>query len=526
MNNPRAKRPRVASKHSQDSECEWLKDHGPILVSDLRPVELQTIFNNLVDQLQNMEDDIEPPHVSYYRKELDDVELAEELQGMQWSDIRCLDDYESEIVENAKVLLNTIKREVTEHPILARVVNRDRYPLISFLQTELGRSYHLQGEEYEFQDHLYDYFSHHTLKPATKFLIEQNPYVLHYEMDKDGTWRDGYVISSLASRRGVFRDPYWIAKNYPFAFTDLPPGAKALPKCPHYDVIYKAVQSGDIEFLKDFYTTRYSQNLSEIDCGYGDTALHACASVLEPSNQVQIFEWMVSEYPEGGMVQNDKGETPLHVMCEQVSFYSDEDESRIAQTIESIKFLAKTFPDSLLAPDNDGRVLLFVLCYTIANFLSHPALISKFYPLVCLIMELCPKASQIRHNGGALAVDKLVPATHFPAVRDLMAPILRSTYPLTSSFPDAFIGTVQELVWDQARYAKMGYRLKTAKSIFRKFQDEGGSKLKFMSAEEADHKMKGCEAFVSWSESQLVKVNGKIKSIDEVDIARVKVSPP
>jgi vacuolar-type H+-ATPase subunit D/Vma8 len=63
-----------------------------------------------------------------------------------------------------------------------------------------------------------------------------------------------------------------------------------------------------------------------------------------------------------------------------------------------------------------------------------------------------------------------------------------------------------------------------AQAVFRKCQDEVGSDPRkfFKSSEEADDKMKGCEAFASWAESQIVKVNAKIKTIDGVDIVRVK----
>ena len=203
-------RPRLGKKEGHGGDCvaasgsictvSDIREHGLLRAGDLSP-ELQKIFEKLMDG----SDEVDPPEMEEYRCNIrnklsnrfynlggDEYEGAVAQYEQDNLNKRFIEDYENDFSNNLSTFLSSLKKQVTKHPILTRVVNDDDCPLVVcvFHYWELDL-------EYSYGENLYEETAG-PMKDAVTFLIEKNPQVLHYS-----TIHSSYFIAELIKSKGM-----------------------------------------------------------------------------------------------------------------------------------------------------------------------------------------------------------------------------------------------------------------------------------------------------------------------------------
>ena len=396
------------------------------------PEELQEAFNDLELLVENITEDIYCPDREYEREQFferrrreiwwelkekgefacrnweEEDEAVDEAMEALLEDFEddfdaCFsslqDDYETEITEQVADCLLRLKEEIEMHPILVRVINKDRLPLFITIVVKWSGSF---DDDYNDSNSNSGGFfgSVDALREATKFLIRYNPFVIYYSLQiRD--WEGGTFLHDLC----------------------------------------KILTPRDIEVIG-----------------------------------VVIYSIVEIHHPSLLMMCNGKGKTPLLVLCKKLHHWIRDGE-RGAESC------------------------------------------SQMLVLISTMMERCPQSTRVMSKSGSRALDKLMPHSNVPAVQDLIIFMNRCLYPLLPFVSDGFTTEVQSSLNEEARHSKIGTRLMAMKTILSKrtmlFEADESSPT----PEPADEV---CEVLGDWVQLQLSKIDQKIKTIQDVDIPRIK----
>ena len=396
------------------------------------PEELQEAFNDLILLVENITEDIYCPDREYEREQFFERRRQEIWWGLKekfgysgWEneleeavdeDMEALledfeddfDDffsslqyeYETEITWKVADCILRLKRDIKRYPILARVINKDRLPLLIIIFVKWSGSFDDDHNDDSNSNSGGFFGSVDALREATKFLIRYNPFVIYYSLQiRD--WEGGTFLHDLC----------------------------------------KILTPRDIEVIG-----------------------------------VVIYSIVEIHHPSLLMMCNGKGKTPLLVLCKKLHHWIRDGE-RGAESC------------------------------------------SQMLVLISTMMERCPQSTRVMSKSGSRALDKLMPHSNVPAVQDLIIFMNRCLYPLLPFVSDGFTTEVQSSLNEEARHSKIGTRLMAMKTILSKrtmlFEADESSPT----PEPADEV---CEVLGDWVQLQLSKIDQKIKTIQDVDIPRIK----
>ena len=533
---------------ADDDISEHEKDYSPVFVQHLSP-ELKDIFSNLESRILDLKHGIEPPEVeemwedatAEYREEveqrfphLDGKDLKEAVWSVMKDydrETRYLDQYEEDLCESLDSLMNDLEKQIKKCPILARVINENGRPLIATVDQELDEEY----EYYFSDDERLEYLSsldagrYECQRSVTKLLIEQNPRVLHYRMGKaqslspfDQGMENDFVINHCVA----WKDYYWVAKNYPWAYCEIPSGASSLPSCDHQELIEKAMVNGDLDFVRRFYGEMYPLKLSQIADKHGRTVLHMCAKVLlnkydpyfftyddgdDDWDCVGVVEWVATEHPEAATIQSDEAQqTPLHMLLEVYFWDKFRRYSDIGMVVH---FLVRSFPNALTVQDENGKTPFFLLC---ANFHAHafyqgPDFWSRYSEFVKLMVQHCPEAARLASNdeNSPYALMKLTQNSSFYS-RYMQGAIIYAMRCLYPDFPitcDVDCDEFESLIRLEAPFATMRARLVEIQAVLEK-RKRGHS---------PDNSQDFCEAIENWTKERLEELGDPIETVADYE---------
>ena len=435
-------------------EEEWREKFGPIYLEYLPTPELREIFEVVKDLIsRDLRDGIPPPDHYAYRPPGSDREDTSAGTG------RYLDDFVQDILDAADSRLQMIKDLVLKHPILSRVVNKQERPGFLFGKASIAQMRWL---------HLYSDPRIKNLsfsEDVVQFLVEQNPHLLHCDFEVS---RDRDLVLDMLHMRGFKSVQYWVGKNHPWAYCQVPPGRVGLPHCPHDVLIQQAMKHGDLDFVKRFYSHDYPIPMSAINAvdqyieEYAATLWHCCASLL-PSVRLsgdksfEIFKWILEQDPRDICEPDSEGYTPLHILlwkaCDtEVDGLSDGALTRV------LSYLDTTFPKAFNVSDRDGFTPLTQICHALGIRCGNPPFdteaIEKASSLINILMIACPSTIRARDDNGRLPLDALlVLGAKHPVIQDLCIHMMRCMYPnLPAQCNNPFVNAIRPLMVDEAKY--------------------------------------------------------------------------
>ena len=219
-------------------------------------------------------------------------------------------------------------------------------------------------------------------------------------------------------------------------------------------------------------------------------------------------------------IKDSENQTYLHVLCEILT--NDSDSEVIGEAICSI--VENHNPSSLMLCDSERKTPLFVLCEKLHHWIDDEGRdaadsCSQLLVLISTMMQRCPESTRVMSMEGSRALDKLMPHSTVPAVQDLIIFMNRCLYPLLPFVSDGFTTEVQSSLKEEARHSKIGTRLMAMKSILSKRTALSEADESSPTPEPADEV---CEVLGDWAQLQLSKIDQKIKTIQDVDIPRIK----
>ena len=514
------------------SDEEWREKFGPISFEDLPTPELREIFEAAKDLIsRDLRDGIPPPDHLAYRPPVSDRGDTSAGTG------RYLDDFVQDILDAADLRLQMIKDLVLKYPIVSRVVNKQEE--LGFL---LGKAVIAQSR----WRHLYSDPRIRNLsfsEDVVQILVEQNPHLLHCHFEFS---RDGDLVLDILHMCEFESVQYWVGKNHPWAYCQVPPGRVGLPHCPHDVLIYGAMEHGDLDFVKRFYSHDYPIPISAIKMSdeYDDedegTLLHCCALILPlfliaVEKSFEIFKWLVEQYPEALYVKDLDGYLPLHLLCQGatnirtcalenfgVDGLSGLDLSHV------LRYLGRTFPKAFNVSKADGFTPLTELCNDLAmkcgNLPSQMGKIERLSSLINILMIACPSTIRARDDDGRLPLDALlVLGAKHPVVQDLCIHMMRCMYPnLPAQYNYPFVSDIRPLMEDEAKYGEMSIRLQRVTAMIDKYQQEDHPSANNDGSDDRIWKDKAYSAYQLDMTTKLMELDETIQSIREVDIPNVK----
>ena len=225
-----------------------------------------------------------------------------------------------------------------------------------------------------------------------------------------------------------------------------------------------------------------------------------------------------------------RNQTYLHVLCKALT---RSDRELIGTAIDHMN-VVRNHPSSLTMQDCDGKTPLFTLCEKLHDWIDSDddddddeeeefddRSLGQAFKLISTMMQRCPESTRVMSKEGLRALDKLMPHSNVPAVQDLIILMNRCLYPLLPFVSDDFTTEVQSSLKEEARHSKIGTRLNEMTSMLSKrtVLSEAEESSSSPTPEPADEV---CEVLGDWTQLQLSKIDQKIKTIQDVDIPRIK----
>ena len=431
----------------------------------------------------------------------------------------------------AEETVQDIIEKAKQHPILTRALTEDRECLLQLLCFDFQVEY---GHAYRFS---YVAFLKPLKNKVLVSLVQQNPFSLLYHSTRDlndhpiEEGDEENCIWTLLSSWGmhgptrfVFDNPSlrWMFDHYSLQ--------KSRGQLPSFGIVLESLENRDTGRAKQLITEIFPDGWVDSKDFRGSTLLHTVCTHSEIFDG-EFNQWMMQENPNDQFsIQNEEGDTPLHEICNLVKEVPYEafvgDLSRKKEAALTIKSIVERFPETAkiqgIWGDTPFMKLLsgirrmYNVYDAVANecgdnhFQDHNRII---FGVAESMLQLVPQVASIGNEYDEVPLSTLRQLCHHRPVQDLVESIFRAAFPSLSYSPmNDFYVLLHQTQQKEASLAEAICDMKRRQLLLSKANKASSSWV----GDEA------VEFYRLWSEDRIRKLSASIKTIQEVEIPKVK----